>query len=54
MLGDNANVYVDADGAKAILKVDPREIPETDKPVTFSVPYGSACLFDGVTENVIL
>ena len=54
MLGDNANVYVDADGAKAILKVDPREIPETDKPVTFSVPYGSVCLFDGVTENVIL
>ena len=30
MLGDNANIYVDSEGAKAILKVDPHDIPETD------------------------
>ena len=54
MLGDNANVYVDAEGTKAILKVAPCDIPETDEPVVFSVPYGSACLFDGVTEDIIL
>ncbi len=53
MLGDNANVYVDCEGAKTILKVTPFEIPETDHPVTFSIPYSSVYLFDGTTEQVI-
>ena len=31
MLGDNANVYIDANGQKAILKVSPHDIPEMDQ-----------------------
>ncbi len=53
MLGDNANVYVDADGAKAILKVTPHEIPEMDTELTFYLPVDQIYLFDGQTENVI-
>ena len=53
MLGDNANVYVTAGDDKAILKVSPLEIPETDVPVTFSVPFDAVCLFDGRTEEII-
>ncbi|MBP3636197.1 MAG: sn-glycerol-3-phosphate ABC transporter ATP-binding protein UgpC [Clostridia bacterium] len=53
MLGDNANVYVDIDSDKSILKVTPHEIPEMDSQVTFSIPYESVYLFDAVTEMVI-
>ncbi len=53
MLGDNANVYVDVDGDKSILKVTPHEIPDMDSEVTFSIPYESVYLFDAETENVI-
>ena len=53
MLGDNANVYVDVDADKAILKVTPHEIPEMDSEVIFSIPYESVYIFDAKTENVI-
>ena len=53
MLGDSANVYVDVDADKAILKVSPHEIPEMDSLVTFSIPYESIYLFDAQTEMVI-
>ena len=53
MLGDNTNVYVNIGEDKAILKIDPHDTPETDAPVTFSIPYGSVYLFDGETEEVI-
>ncbi len=53
MLGDNTNVYVSADGDQAILKVDSHDTPETDKPITFSIPLESVYLFDGETEKVI-
>ena len=33
--------------------VDPRDTPETDSTITFSIPYGEVCLFDGETENAI-
>ena len=53
MLGDNANVYIDADGMKAILKVTPHEIPEMDQEITFYIPKDQVYLFDGETEKVI-
>ena len=53
MLGDNANVYVDVDENKAILKVAPQEIPEMDTETTFSIPYESVYLFDAQTEVII-
>ena len=53
LLGDNTNVYVDIDGDKAILKVDPREAPMMDESFSFSIPYKSVYLFDGETEMVI-
>ncbi len=53
MLGDNANVYIDIDGSKSILKVTPFEIPKMDTEVTFSIPVENAYLFDGETEMVI-
>lgn len=53
MLGDSANVYVDANGIKAILKVSPHDIPEIDEEITFSVPYEQTYVFDGETEQVI-
>ena len=53
MLGDSANVYVDANGVKAILKVSPHDIPEIDEEITFSVPYEQTYVFDGETEQVI-
>ena len=53
MLGDNANIYVDSEGAKAILKVDPHDIPETDSRISFSIPLKEVYLFDGASENVI-
>ena len=53
MLGDNANVYVDVDGDKSILKVTPHEIPDMDSDIAFSIPYEGVYLFDAETENVI-
>ena len=53
MLGDSANIYVDANGVKAILKVSPHDIPEIDEEITFSVPYEQTYVFDGETEQVI-
>ncbi|MCQ2458103.1 MAG: sn-glycerol-3-phosphate ABC transporter ATP-binding protein UgpC [Clostridia bacterium] len=53
MLGDNANVYIEKDGARAILKTTPFEMPETDTEITFYVPYSQIYLFDGETEYVI-
>ena len=53
MLGDNTNVYIDKDGAKAILKVDPHDTPEVDSKFTFYIPHGNVYLFDGETEKVI-
>lgn len=53
MLGDNTNVYINVDDAKAILKVDPHDTPAVDSKLTFSIPYESVYLFDGETEFVI-
>ena len=53
MLGDNTNVYITAGDTHAILKVDSHDTPETDVPITFSIPYESVYLFDGETEKVI-
>ncbi len=53
LLGDNTNVYVDMNGDKVILKVDPHRTPKMDTDITFSVPYKSVYLFDAETEEVI-
>lgn len=53
LLGDNTNVYVDIEGVKAILKVDPHDTPEIDSSVQFSIPYESVSFFDGESEMVI-
>lgn len=53
LLGDNTNVYVDIQGEKAILKVDPHKTPELDSAISFYIPYKDVYLFDGDTEYVI-
>ena len=53
LLGDNTNVYVDIQGEKAILKVNPHDTPEMDSDIEFSIPYESVYLFDGETERRI-
>ena len=53
LLGDNTNVYVDIQGEKAILKVNPHDTPEMDSDIEFSIPYESVYLFDGETEKRI-
>ena len=53
LLGDNTNVYVDIEGVKSILKVDPHDTPEMDTNIEFSIPFKSVYLFDGETEMVI-
>lgn len=53
LLGDNANVYVDIDGEKSILKVNPHDIPPLDSTIDFYIPYDGVYLFDGETEFVI-
>lgn len=53
MLGDNANVYMDLQGEKAILKVSPFDIPPLDAPITFSIPKKDIYLFDGESEMII-
>ncbi|MBR1918819.1 MAG: sn-glycerol-3-phosphate ABC transporter ATP-binding protein UgpC [Spirochaetales bacterium] len=53
LLGDNTNVYVDIQGVKNILKIDPHDTPEMDTEIVYSIPTESIYLFDGVTEKVI-
>ena len=53
LLGDNTNVYIDMDGVKSILKVDPHDTPKMDTKIIFSIPYKNVYLFDGETEFVI-
>ena len=53
LLGDNTNVYIDIDGTKSILKVDPHNTPKMDTRIEFSIPHNLVYLFDGETENVI-
>lgn len=53
LLGDNTNVYVDIEGIKSILKVDPHDTPAMDMDIEFSIPYKNVYLFDGETEMVI-
>ncbi len=53
LLGDNTNVYIDIQGSKAILKVNPHDTPEMDSDIEFYIPYESVYLFDGETEKVI-
>ena len=51
MLGDNTNVYVDIDGIKTILKVDPHDAPKEDQDLDFYIPYESVYVFDPTTEK---
>ncbi len=53
LLGDNTNVYVDIQGEKSILKVNPHDTPEMDSDIEFSIPFESVYLFDGETERRI-
>jgi len=53
MLGDNANVYLTIGEEKAILKVEPYDIPQLDTELNFYIPLESVYLFDAETENVI-
>jgi len=53
LLGDNTNVYVDIEGTKAILKIDPHDTPQMDTQITFSIPYKNVYVFDADTEEVI-
>jgi len=53
MLGDNTNVYITSGDKQAILKIDSHDTPETDVPLTFTIPLESVYLFDGETEKVI-
>jgi len=53
LLGDNTNVYVDIEGTKSILKIDPHDTPEMDTEIAFSIPYKNVYLFDADTEENI-
>ncbi len=53
LLGDNTNVYIDIQGEKSILKVNPHETPEMDSNIKFTIPLESVYLFDGESEKVI-
>ena len=53
LLGDNTNVYVDIEGTKSILKIDPHDTQEMDTKIEFSIPYSAVYLFDAQTEEVI-
>ena len=53
LLGDNTNVYVDMNGDKVILKVDPHQTPEMDTEINYFVPCKSVYLFDAETEEII-
>ena len=53
LLGDNTNVYVDIQGDKSILKVNPHDTPEMDSEIIFTIPLESVYIFDNETEKVI-
>ncbi len=53
LLGDNTNVYVDIQGIKSILKVEPHDSPELDTKLDFVIPYENVYLFDKETERRI-
>lgn len=53
LLGDNTNIYMDIQGIKTILKVDPHDTPELDTTLEFAVPFESVYLFDKETEKRI-
>ena len=53
LLGDNTNVYVDIQGIKTILKVDPHDSPAINEELTFAIPFESVYLFDKATEKRI-
>ena len=53
MLGDNTNVYIDINGVKSILKVDPHDTPRVDTDLGFAIPYKNVYLFDKHTEKRI-
>ena len=53
LLGDNTNVYVDIQGDKSILKVNPHDTPEMDSEIVFTIPLESVYIFDNETEKVI-
>lgn len=53
LLGDNTNVYVDIQGIKTILKVEPQETPQIDAKLDFAIPYKNVYLFDRQTEKRI-
>ncbi len=53
LLGDNANIYLDMDGSKTILKIDPHYIPEMDSDHSFALPLKSVYVFDAETEDSV-
>lgn len=53
LLGDNTNIYMDIQGVKTILKVDPHDTPKLDTELEFAIPYESVYLFDKETEKRI-
>ena len=53
LLGDNTNVYVDIQGIKTILKVDPHDSPAINEELQFAIPFESVYLFDKATEKRI-
>lgn len=53
LLGDNTNVYVDIQGVKTILKVDPHDSPAINSKLQFAIPFESVYLFDKATEKRI-
>ncbi len=53
LLGDNTNVYVDMNGDKVILKVDPHDTPDMDSKISYYIPHKNVYLFDAETEEVI-
>ena len=53
LLGDNTNVYVDIQGDKSILKVNPHDTPEMDSEIVFTIPLESVYIFDNETDKVI-
>ncbi|MDE7281026.1 MAG: spermidine/putrescine ABC transporter ATP-binding protein, partial [Ruminiclostridium sp.] len=53
LVSDTTSVYVDINGVKSILKVDPHDSPELDTDLEFAIPYKSVYLFDKETEKRI-
>ncbi len=53
LLGDSANIYINIDGEQAILKIDPHQMPDSDK-LEFYLTTKSMYLFDSETTLSIL